>query len=319
MNGSKEAGALFAQLGAPLDPVRSRLLLLLDRHELNVSELCAALQLPQPTVSRHLKALAEHGWVQARSEGTSRPYRRAGTLDPAARRLWKVLRDELEGSPEAEADAARAAAVLAQRRSRAEEFFAGAAGEWDALRDELFGARSELLGVAALLDPDTTVGDLGCGTGALSAALAPHVRRVVAVDGSREMIAAARRRLRGLDNVEIRHSALEALPMEDDELDAAALSLVLSSVEDPAAVLAEAARVLRPGGRLLVVDMVEHGREEYRERFGHARLGLAEGALREWLEGAGFGGVRAVRLPPEPAAKGPQLLVCGAERAPREG
>lgn len=316
MNGSNEPATLFGALAAPLEETRSRILLLLERQELNVSELCAVLQLPQPTVSRHLKALAEHGWVQARSEGTSRPYRRSSSLEPAARRLWKLLQAELEGSPAAERDAERMAAVLAERRSRSEAFFASAAGEWDALRDELFGRRSELLGLPALLDPDMVVGDLGCGTGALSAALAPFVARVVAVDRSREMIAAARRRVRGLVGVELRQGALEALPIEDGELDAAALSLVLSSVEDPVAVLAEAARALRPGGRLLVMDMAEHGREEYQARFGHARLGLAPDALAEWLEEAGFRRARTVRLPPDPGARGPQLLACSAERAP---
>ena len=124
------------------------------------------------------------------------------------------------------------------------------------------------------LDEDWTAGDLGCGTGQLAAALAPFVRQVIAVDQSKAMLAAARRRLGGLDNVELRQGDLEALPIEDGELDAAALYLVLHYAVEPARVLAEARRALRSGGRLLVVDMIPHDREEYRQQMGHLWTGF---------------------------------------------
>ena len=126
---------------------------------------------------------------------------------------------------------------------------------------ELFGERSELLPLLSLLDPDWVVGDLGCGTGATSEALAPFVAKVVAVDESPEMLEAAHQRLapfEGEGRVELRRGSLEELPVEDGELDAALLLLVLHHLSDPAAVLAEASRVLAPGGRLLVVDMLAH-------------------------------------------------------------
>src|SRR5690606_10808799 len=141
----------------------------------------------------------------------------------------------------------RATQVLSERRTRSQEFFSSAAGQWDALRAELFGAHAGLAGLLALMDDDLVIGDLGCGTGAVSAELAPYAGRVIAVDESRAMLSAARRRLHDCDNVELRSGALEALPIEDGELDAAVMSLVLHYVPEPVAVLSEARRALKPG------------------------------------------------------------------------
>ena len=311
----KEADTPFARLGTLADPVRGRLLFLLDRHELTVSELTAALQLPQSTVSRHLRVLADDGWVSARADGTSHLYRLAGAqLDPGARRLWQLLREQMAGTVAAAADAERLAGVLAERRTRSQDFFSRAAGQWDGLRAELFGTRPDLGAALAFLDEEWTVGDLGCGTGQLAAALAPFVRRVVAVDQSKAMLAAARRRLTGLTNVELRQGDLEALPVEDGELDAAALYLVLHYAVEPAGVLAEARRALRAGGRLLVVDMVPHDREEYRQQMGHLWTGFAPDQLGGWLEDAGLKAVRYRHLPADPRARGPGLFAATARR-----
>jgi ArsR family transcriptional regulator len=310
-----QAPSPFDRLEALADPVRGRLLFLLDRHELTVSELTIALSLPQSTVSRHLRVLAADGWVASRAEGTSHLYRLApGQLEPGARRLWHLVREQLAGTMAAAADVERLSGVLAARRTRSQDFFSRAAGQWDHLRAELFGARPDLGAALGFLDGEWTVGDLGCGTGQLAAALAPFVRRVIAVDQSRAMLAAARRRLAGLDNVELRQGDLEALPLEDGELDAAALYLVLHYAVEPARVLAEARRSLRAGGRLLVVDMIPHDRAEYRQQMGHLWQGFSADHMRGWLEDAGLKAARYRLLAPDPRVKGPGLFAAMARR-----
>ncbi len=305
---------IFDRLNGLADPTRSRLLLLLERRELAVSELCAVLQLPQSTVSRHLKLLADDGWVEARSEGTTRQYAMAASLGGAAQKLWQTVRDEVAETGAARHDAERLRGVLAARRQTSQAFFRGAAAQWDGLRAELFGRRAELAALPALLDERWTVGDLGCGTGQLALTLAPFVRRVIAVDGSKAMLAAARRRLKDAGNVELRHGELEALPVERRALDAAVLFLVLHYVAEPAAVIAEAARVLRPGGRLLVVDMAPHERTEYRQQLGHLWQGFGAEQLGSWIESAGLTAFRYLQLGADPEARGPLLFAATARR-----
>jgi ubiquinone/menaquinone biosynthesis C-methylase UbiE len=310
-----QARPIFDRLSALADPTRSRLLLLLDRHELTVGELCAALQLPQSTVSRHLKTLADEGWVSARAEGTSRRYAMPrSALDPSARGLWQLVRDQVGATPSARQDLGRAERVLQERRTTSQAFFSSTAGQWDRVRADLYGARTDLAPLIALLEPSLVVGDLGCGTGQTTSALAPFVARVVAVDESEAMLAAARERVGHHENVEVRGGRLEALPIDDAALDVAVLSLVLHFVVDPAVVLREAARVLRPGGRLLVIDMEPHEREEYRAAMGHLWLGFSAEQLGAWLDTAGFAEPRIVPLAPDPQAKGPALFTARAVR-----
>lgn len=304
---------VFDRMGVLSDPTRGRLLLLLEDRELTVSELCRVLQQPQSTVSRHLKVLADDGWLGWRRDGTSRRYRmEPERLGQGAHRLWRLLREMTAELPAARQDRARLGSVLAERRLRSQEFFASTAGEWDRLRGELFGARAELLPLLGLLDGGWTVGDLGCGTGQASAALAPFVERVIAVDESPAMLGAARARLGAHPHVEVRAGGLERLPVADGELDAALLVLVLHHLADPPAVLAEVARTLKPGGRLLLVDMLPHDRESYRQEMGHQWLGFAPERLAAWLADAGFTPPRLVRLPPDPEARGPNLFAAAA-------
>lgn len=303
------APAVFERLSALADPIRGRLLLVLERQELTVREIQAALRLPQSTVSRHLKVLADLGLVQQRSEGTSNWYRMsARELGAPARRLWQAVRDEVAGSPAARRDADRLRQVLAERHLTSQRFFASTAGQWDRLRKELFGERPELHALLGLFDHEWTVGDLGCGTGQLTAAVAPFVKRVVAVDESAAMLRSAAQRAHDLPNVELRSGTLEELPLADDELDAALLVLVLHHAVDPARVLAEARRTLRPGGKLLLVDMLPHDMAEYRDQMGHQWLGFAEAQIRGWMDNAGIGAARFVTLPGDPHAKGPALF-----------
>lgn len=304
---------VLERLSALADPTRSRLLLVLDRHELTVSELCAVLQLPQSTVSRHLRILSDEGWVTSRADGTSRFYVLAPRLDDGARQLWELVRAGMQGDAAATQDAQRLGGVLSQRRTRSREFFAEAAGAWDTLRSELFGYRPDLFALPGLLDEKWTVGDLGSGTGQLAEVLAPFVRRIVAVDASEKMLASARQRLDGFTNIDFRVGEMEALPVGDGELDAAVVSLVLHYVAEPPRALAEIRRTLDAGGRLLLVDMMPHTREEFRQKMGHVWLGFGEAQLREWLAEAGFRKIRYRPLPPSPEARGPVLFAVSAK------
>ena len=302
--------AIHDHLSALADTTRSRILLLLDRRELTVTEICGVIQLPQSTVSRHLKALLDSGWVAARSEGTSNVYTMTrGDLDQSARRLWQLVREQVGSTPAALQDQRRLQSALADRRTKSQEFFSASASQWDRLREELFGDRFHLSALGALADASWTAGDLGCGTGQMAATLAPFVGRVVAVDQSAAMLQAARKRLQGFDNVDLRRGDVEALPLDDERLDLATLMLVLHHVTEPAKALAEVARVLKPGGRLVVVDMLPHDRESYRQQMGHVWLGFTEEHTSGLLADAGFGQVRVVALAPDAKAKGPALFV----------
>jgi ArsR family transcriptional regulator len=296
------------------DPTRSRLLLALERNELTVNELQSILQLPQSTISRHLKVLSAEGWVDARAEGTSRYYRiAADSLDSASRRLWHLVRDEVMHTNASEQDARRAQAVLAARHTKSQQFFSTSAGHWDRMRLELFGRRADIA-LLGLLDQGWKVADLGCGTGGIAQSLAPFVEKVIAVDESNAMLTAARKRLHGMDNVDIRNGRLEALPLGDQEVDVALLFLVLHYVADPTEVVAEAARVLKPGGRLLVLDMMPHDRQDLKQSMGHLWQGFASGTLEEWMRAAGLLGFRYTALPADPGAKGPLLFAASGTR-----
>lgn len=307
--------AILDHLSALADTTRSRILLLLDRHELTVSELCSVMQLPQSTVSRHLKALSDTGWIAARAEGTSNLYAMTrDELDPAARRLWALVREQVGPTPPSLQDQRRAQRVLAERRIKSQEFFTSSAGQWDRVRDDLFGERFHLAALPALADAEWVIGDLGCGTGQLTAALAPFVARVIAVDASAAMLQAAKRRLQGLTNVDLRRGDLESLPIDDARLDAATMAVVLHHLPEPDRALREVARVLKPGGRLLIVDMLPHDRESYRQQMGHIWLGFSEDHVRRILDESGFAETRVVPLSPDPKSKGPGLFVATAKR-----
>jgi ArsR family transcriptional regulator len=307
------AAPILDHMTALSDPTRCRMLLLLERHELTVSELCSVLQLPQSTVSRHLKTLADDGWVTSRRDGTSRFYTMpVDDLDTGAARLWPLISEQVTSTRGAEQDERRLGSVLSRRRAKSQEFFASAAGGWDRIRGELFGDEFFLWAVLGLIDPTLVIGDLGCGTGQLTEVVAPHVRRVISVDGSEDMLEAARQRLSGATNVDIRQGELESLPIESGELDVAMLSLVLHYSPEPPRALAEIGRVVRTGGRVLVVDMLPHDREEYQQQMGHVWLGFSEGQTTRLLTGAGFENIRVRTLPVDPDAKGPALFAAMA-------
>jgi len=306
---------ILDHMAALADPIRCRMLLPLERHELTVNEICSVLQLPQSTVSRHLKTLADDGWVVSRRDGTSRFYGMVfEDLDGGAQRLWPLIREQVSSTNGAEQDERRLTSVLSRRRTKSEEFFASASGQWDHLRSGLFGDTFQFHALLALIDPKLTVGDLGCGTGQVSELLAPHVHKVIAVDGSTDMVQAARRRLKGSSQVDVRRGDMEALPIDAAQLDVAILALVLHHVPEPVRALAEVSRVLKPGGRVLIVDMLPHDREEYQQQMGHVWLGFSEKTMTKHLEAAGFEKPIITPLPTEDDVKGPSLFVATAKK-----
>jgi ArsR family transcriptional regulator len=301
------------------DPTRLRLLRLLERHELGVTELVDVLQMPQSTVSRHLKLLADRGWLKSRAQGTNNLYRmRSEELEPEARRFWQMTREQLQGWATLHQDQLRLERRLRSRREGAQAFFAGAAGEWDKLRDEAYGRGFAQAALRALLPASWVVADLGCGTGPVTADLAPWVARVIGVDQSTAMLKAAAKRVAGLENVELRQGFLESLPIADGECDAALLLLTLSYAAEPARILAEMARVLKPGGRAVIVDLMRHDRDDFRAQMGQQHLGFEEPRLSALLEEAGLEDARCQALAPEPAAKGPALLLAAASKTSRK-
>jgi ubiquinone/menaquinone biosynthesis C-methylase UbiE len=301
---------LLSRLESLADPIRLRLLMLLEQNELSVSDLAGILQTPQSSVSRHLKPLAEQGWIVSRSERTANLYRMAnGELPEAARQLWELSRQEITGWAQLAHDRLRLDQRLAERQPDARALFAGMAGEWERLRSELYGDRFTEAALTALLPPCWVVADLACGAGSVTVRLAPFVARVLAVDRTPEMLDAARTRARDFSNVEFHEADLGDLPIAGGTCDAALILLALTHLENPAAALAEMARILRPGGRAVVVDLLHHDRDDFRRQMGQLRNGFRAAELAQLLTAAGLTAVTCSPLSPEPDAKGPALLL----------
>jgi len=297
------------------DPTRARLMRLLERTELTVAEMCTTLQLPQSTVSRHLKLLSDDGWVGSRRDGTSNLYRMpSGEMDAPQKKLWNVVKAHSVPASTAEQDDARLDQVVDARRSKSQAFFSSASERWDRLRAELFGHRVDAWALAAAIPPDAVVGDLGCGTGSVSLVLAPWADQVIAVDSSAAMLQSARKRLKELPNVQLRRGELTQLPIEDESLSHAILILVLPYLTNPQSVFQEAWRVTKPGGKLIVVDMIPHNRSEYREELGHSWLGFPAEQIQAWMNQAGWRQSKFVLVPHDPEAKGTGLFVTTALR-----
>lgn len=278
--------AWSARLKVLADATRVRLLALLEGEELTVAELSSITRLAQPRVSTHLARLKEAGLVRDRRAGVSAYYRfdEAG-LDEAQRALWRTLR---EGSddPLLRQDAERIPDVLAARASDA-NWADSVAGDmerhyspgrtWEAL------ARSAL----PLLAPGRVL-DIASGDGVLAELLAPHSQEYVCVDASARVVVAASERLRRFGHVQVREGDMHALPFEDGHFDLVVLMHALTYAALPAVAVAEAARVLRPGGRLLLSSLARHEHRVAVEAYGHVNLGFTDKELRRFMEKAGL-------------------------------
>jgi ArsR family transcriptional regulator len=313
--------AVFDRLTALSEPLRVRILRTLAREELAVGELARVLQTSQPTISRHLKQLDEGGWVLKRRAGTASYYRFAnGDLDSDARALWQVVVapvDAADATSVYAEDLRRLDGVVAARTSDSEELFRRLGGRWDNVRKELFGENYVLPALLAMLPPGLTIADLGCGTGAMLPLLAPVAANrgpngepgVIGIDREDAMLDVARERTADLPNVVLRRGLLDALPLPNASVDLALCELVLHHVRELGPAFSEVARVLKPHGRWIVLDMVEHDRQDYADTMGHQHLGFSRAGMEALAREAGLG-VQSWRvLPGDPLAQGPALFV----------
>ncbi|MGF1634040.1 MAG: metalloregulator ArsR/SmtB family transcription factor [Phycisphaerae bacterium] len=301
---------LLAWMDALSDPTRLRLLRLLERQELGVAEICEVLGIPQSTVSRHLKTLSDQGWVVSRRRGTAHLYAMVlDELDEPARDLWVLARDQTAGWATLQQDQLRLDRLMETRRGDPKAFFAGMADRWEAVRAEHFGHSFLAAAFAAMLPPDAVVADLGCGTGNGISALAPAVAQVIGVDQSGEMLETAHKRLKNFKNVKLYEADLHTLPLPDAAVDAALCSLSLSYVPDFGAVVRELARVLKPGGRAVVTDLLRHDRDDLRRDLGQSRMGFEPPEIEKAMKAAGLTAVKLRPIPPDPGATGPALFV----------
>jgi ArsR family transcriptional regulator len=295
----KAASSLYRLLG---DDARLRILRLLTRERLNVTELTSVLGLAQSGVSRHLGLLKESGLVEERREGGFTYYRAALPPAEGLALVWDLLAGQFAAAADdagLRADDSRLKEVL---RVRKESFAAHGGGERQLVPGRSWAAWARALG---LLLPPWTVADLGCGDGYLAVEAARWAARVIAVDRSREVLERARALAarRDVRNIEWRRGELEALPIEDGAADVALLSQALHHAAEPPRALAEARRVLAPGGRLLVLDLRRHDEAWVRERLGDRWLGFADNELAAMLTAAGFADVRVrvgASLPGDP-------------------
>ena len=305
-NGMEQLLAIFRAVG---DPSRLRILLLVQGMELAVGEIAQVLQQSQPRVSRHLRILAEAGLVERVREGAWVFVRLglAAVSGPALAAIDALAANLPDAADLGAADRARLAVVRADRAAAVDSWFAAHAGEWQQERSlHSSEAAVEAAIGAALGTGELEAGglgdlvDVGTGTGRMIELLGGHARSALGLDRNPEMLRLARNRLdaAGLTAARVQTGDMYHLPLAADACDTLVLHQVLHYADNPATVIDEAARVLRPGGRLLVIDLMPHTREELRVERGHLRLGFADDAVRGWMDHAGLSGQIASRLPP---------------------
>lgn len=282
---------LVLRLRAVSEPSRLRLLALCSQGEWTVSELTQAMNQSQPRISRHLKILAEAGLVERFREGSWVFYRRTqdgegGRLARSLGRMLPLQDRELVG------DRRRLDAVRHLRSEQAAVHFDNVASDWDQIRQlhsDDAAVEAALLGLFSEHPPQRLL-DIGTGTGRILELLAPFIGTGLGIDLSRDMLTIARDRLDRLQsrNCTVRHGDMYDLPLGQDQFDAAILHQVLHFADNPAAVLLEVSRILKPGGRLIIIDYAPHDLEHLRSDQAHRRLGFSEDEIRLLTQQAGF-------------------------------
>lgn len=302
------------------DPTRIRILRLLEQQELLVGELMAILGMAQSRVSRHLAILREAGLLIDRRKGTYVAYHSSLPDSGPWHDAWSLARASLQGDPTADRDDALLRRTLAARTARSgRDFFEEVGPDWDALRrvfgDDLLRARA----INALVTPPLRVADIGTGTGILALELARLGLDVVGIDRSEAMLETARQKwmleaANASGSLELRAGDAHALPLADASVDAAFAHMVLHSLEDPERAVREMARVVRPGGRVVLVDFLAHDHGWMEQELGLLWLGFDAARVLGWLEAAGLAGARLSREEPDVKRDLPASFVAVARR-----
>ena len=291
--------ALLAALRAAAEPTRLRLLALAARGAFCVTELTEILGQSQPRLSRHLKLLCESGLLAREREGANAWFALPTGPDGALAR--EIAAHLTEDDAILEADRRQAARVLAERARAANERFRRQGADWDEMRALDLPAQAVEAALLSLIPENAQARllDIGTGTGRVLELLAARVAQGLGVDASKAMLALARARLArtGLTHCAVRLADMYRLPLADASFDIAVLQMVLHYAEDPAGVLAEAARVLRPDGRLIVIDLAQHGRDDIVAKLAHRWPGFSDTAMAELLAEAGLAGDAPVVVP----------------------
>ena len=275
-------------LKALADPVRLRVLAAVAEEELTVGEVQEVVASVQSSVSRNLAILREAGFIQDRKEGTNVYFSARRDMPAPARRLFKSLQAQVGDLPQAKGDRARLDECRRRRLSRSRNYFETVAGDWEKIRKSYFDDRVASLAIEKLLPPDLVLADVGCGTGSLTFELARFARKVIGIDLSQEMLRRARglAREKKLDNVELRLGDALQLPLPDHSVDAAFCVMVLHFLTDPQRAIAQLCRITRPGGSVILVDLVLHKQEWMRDQMAHRWLGFERRAVERWFDAA---------------------------------
>ncbi len=276
-------------LKALADPLRLRILAAVAEEELTVGEVQEVVESVQSSVSRNLAILREAGFVQDRKEGTSVYFSARQPMLEPAREVFQSLQSRLADVPEVKRDQIRLAKTKRRRLQRSRSYFESVAGDWERIRRSYFDDRVTSLAIEKLLPRNLTLADIGCGTGSLTFELARFADKVIGVDLSQEMLRRARAGAseRTLDNVEFRQGDVLKLPLDAHSVDAAFCVMVLHFLPDPERAVSGLCRIVRPGGSVILVDLVEHKQEWMREQMAHRWLGFDRAAIEKWFHNAG--------------------------------
>lgn len=308
-----DSEGLLSLLKAAAEPTRLRILQLLGQGEFNVKDLTRILGQSQPRISRHLKLLAEAGLIERVREGSWAYFHLAERS--AAGRIGRMLIGAIEPLSDSVAarDASRAEALRREREEAAQQFFLARAAEWDSIRSLHVEEGQVEDAVRRAVGPQRIklLVDLGTGTGRILELLADRYERALGIDASQAMLAYARVKLDGarLGSVQVRQGDICNLNVDDGTADAVTMHQVLHFLATPARAIDEAARILAPGGRLVLVDFAPHELEFLRDDFAHLRLGFTREEIAGWLEAAGFGLVSVEELVPSVDRAGSKLTV----------